>query len=89
MSRKGSSGAAPAYWTGVILFVFSGHLDHCNVVFTPSTLEAFRGELEEVGLEHGKGAVKIPHAADLPRELLARMMTHRVREWEDGGVPWR
>ncbi|MDQ2624364.1 MAG: DUF1801 domain-containing protein, partial [Actinomycetota bacterium] len=33
---------SPAYWTETILFVFSGHAKHSNVVFTPSTLEAFR-----------------------------------------------
>jgi len=88
-ATEGLKWGSPAYWTGVILFVFSGHAQHCNAVFTPSTLEAFRGELEAAGFELGAGAVKIPYGVELPSELLGRMMTHRVREWEDAGVTWR
>lgn len=78
-----------AYSTQVILFVLSAHAQHCNVVFTPSTLEVFRPELEAAGFELGKGSVKLPHSAELPLELLGRTMTHRVREWSDEGVSWR
>ena len=67
--------------------MFSGHQQHCNVVFTPSTLDAFQAELD--GFELGAGAVKIPYDVEVPRELLGRMMAHRVREWGDEGVTWR
>lgn len=78
-----------AFSTEVILFVVSAHAQHCNVVFTPSTLEAFRPELEAAGFELGKGSVKLPHSAALPLELIGRMMTYRLHEWQDDGVSWR
>ena len=78
----------PAYVhpDGVILFMFSGHKDHAGVVFTPSTRAAFDKELAD--WETGKGTVKLPYDAKLPRALLRRMMAHRLREFEDDGVKW-
>ncbi|GAA3701603.1 hypothetical protein GCM10022377_14080 [Zhihengliuella alba] len=78
----------PAYIhpSGTILFTFSGHRAHANMVFTPSTLEAFRPEL--TGRRTGKGSVQLPYAEPLPAELLERMIRHRVAEHEDDGVLW-
>ena len=78
----GASGAT----VGTILFVFSGHKQHTNVVFTPSTLHAFVGELE--GYETGKGSVKLPYSAPVPSELLGQFIHHRRRENEEDGVGW-
>ena len=89
LATEGLKWNSPAYWTGTILFVFSGHAKHCNVVFTPSTLEAFRVELEELGFELGAGSVKIPYDVAVPAELLGRMIAFRIREWDDGRVTWR
>jgi uncharacterized protein YdhG (YjbR/CyaY superfamily) len=79
---------APAFVhpDGVILVMLSGHKLHTNVVFTPSTKDAFAEELE--GLETGKGSVKIPYVDPVPRALLKRMVQHRVHEYEDQGVKW-
>jgi uncharacterized protein YdhG (YjbR/CyaY superfamily) len=71
---------------GTILFMFSAHKSHVNVVFTPSTHDAFAGEL--TGFETGKGSVKLPYGSAVPAELLQRMMTFRIREFEDDGVKW-
>lgn len=71
---------------GTILFVVSGHKQHANVVFTPSTREAFDAELAD--FETGKGRIKLPYGGPVPDELLGRMIAHRVREHEDDGVMW-
>lgn len=76
----------PAYSTGTILFVFSGHRNHANIVFTPSTLNAFVDELG--GYSTGKGSVKLPYEEPVPTEVLGRMITHRIREYADEGVTW-
>ncbi len=76
----------PAYSLGTILFVVSGHKQHANIVFTPSTLNAFVDELE--GFATGKGSVKLPYSEPIPAELLGRMIDHRVREYEEDGVGW-
>jgi len=88
-ATEGLKWNSPAYWTGTILFVFSGHSGHSNVVFTPSTLDEFRDELEAEGFELGKGSVRVPHEREVPRELLGRMITRRLREWEENRVTWK
>lgn len=77
----------PAYSMGVILLVFSGHRDHANLVFTPSTLQAHLGELDGYGT--GKGSVRLPYDQPIPADLLGRMIAYRIRELHDDGVKWR
>lgn len=72
---------------GVILFVLSGHARHANLVFTPSTREAFADRL--AAFDTGKGSVKLPYADPVPAELLSAMIAHRVHEHEVDGVGWR
>ncbi|WP_026821171.1 iron chaperone [Arthrobacter castelli] len=76
----------PAYSLDTILFVFSGHKNHANFVFTPSTREAFAGELAD--FKTGKGSVQLPYSAKVPSELLGRMIQHRLKEFETDGVKW-
>ncbi len=71
---------------GTILFVVSGHAKHANVVFTPSTREAFDGDL--IGFTTGKGSVKLPYGQPVPSDVLRRMIAFRMREHEDDGVLW-
>lgn len=79
----------PAYIhsSGTILFTFSGHAAHANIVFTPSTLEAFREELTDRGT--GKGSVRLPYGEPLPVDLLTRMIRYRIDEREQEGVLWK
>jgi uncharacterized protein YdhG (YjbR/CyaY superfamily) len=76
----------PAYSVDTILFTFAGYTSHANFVVTPSTREAFAGELS--GFRTGKGSVQLPYADPLPTELLARMIEYRVREFEVDGIRW-
>ena len=78
----------PAYVhpDGVILFMFSGHKAHASVAFTPSTRAAFEAELTQY--RTGKGTVALPYGTQPPRQLLIRMIKHRVREHEHDGVKW-
>jgi uncharacterized protein YdhG (YjbR/CyaY superfamily) len=72
--------------SGTILFMVSGHAQHANVAFTPSTREAFDADL--AGFSTGKGTVKLPYGQPAPVNLLRRMIAFRVREHEDHGVLW-
>jgi uncharacterized protein YdhG (YjbR/CyaY superfamily) len=72
--------------SGTILFMISGHAKHANIVFTPSTREAFDGDL--AGFTTGKGSINLPYGQPLPGDLLRRMIAFRVREHEDNGVLW-
>lgn len=77
----------PVYSMDVILFVFSGHKHHSNVVFPPSTKEAFEDQLSD--FTTGKGSVQIPHSQPVPTELLGEMITYRVREHTEHGAKWK
>ena len=77
---------APAYSVETILFIFAGYTKHANVVFTPSTREAFAGELS--GFRTGKGSVQISYTDPIPAELLGRMIEYRVKEFEVDGIRW-
>ncbi|MDX3694648.1 DUF1801 domain-containing protein [Streptomyces europaeiscabiei] len=72
--------------SGTILFMVSGHAKHANIVFTPSTREAFDAAL--AGFATGKGSVQLPYGRPVPGDLLRRMIAFRIREHEDDGVLW-
>ena len=77
---------SPAYALGSILFVFAGYKKHANVVFTPSTKDAFADRLQD--FDTGKGSIKLPYDGEIPTELLTEMIAHRIREFEVDGVKW-
>ncbi len=77
---------SPAYALDSILFVFAGYKKHANVVFTPSTKEAFADRLQD--FDTGKGSIKLPYGDEIPTELLTEMIAHRIREFEVDGVKW-
>ena len=72
--------------SGTILFIIDGFKDHANIVFTPSTREAFDDAL--VNLHTGKGSVRLPYTDPIDRQLLERMIAYRIREHEQDGVLW-
>lgn len=87
-ASEGLTWGQPAYsWRGVILFTISGHRDHANIVFTPTTLQAHLGDLG--GHTTGQGSIQLPYDLPIPTELLARMIEYRIRELHDDGVKWR
>jgi uncharacterized protein YdhG (YjbR/CyaY superfamily) len=77
---------ATAYSVETILFVFAGYTKHANFVFTPSTREAFAGELSR--FRTGKGSVQLPYADPVPTELLGSMIDYRVKEFKVDGIRW-
>jgi uncharacterized protein YdhG (YjbR/CyaY superfamily) len=72
--------------SGTILFMVSGHAKHANLIFTPSTREAFDADLADFAT--GKGSVKLPYGQPVPGDLLRQMIAFRMREHEDDGVLW-
>lgn len=72
--------------SGTILLMLSGHARHLRVAFTPSTRAAFDDELADY--DPGKGSVRILPPQEVPRDLLRRIISYRIREHEDDGVLW-
>lgn len=79
---------SPAYVhpSGTILLILDFFKNHSNVVFTPSTKDAFEQDL--VGLDSGKGSVKLPYDKPVPIVLLRKMIKYRVHEHVEHGVKW-
>jgi|SRR5690625_735787 len=71
---------------GVILFAYSAHKNHANIVFTPSTRAAFAQALTD--FKTGKGSVSLPYGSKFPSDLLRAMVEFRVTEFEEDGVKW-
>ncbi|RAG65776.1 DUF1801 domain-containing protein, partial [Burkholderia multivorans] len=76
----------PAYFLDTILFAFAGYQRHANVVFTPSTKDAFADRLTD--FDTGKGSIRLPYDEEIPDALLADMIAYRIREFEVDGVKW-
>lgn len=72
--------------SGTILFIIDGFKHHANVVFTPSTRQAFNTEL--ANFHTGKGSIRIPYGDTIDRVLLERMIAYRIHEHEHDGVLW-
>lgn len=87
LATEGLKWGNPAYSSGTILFAFAAYRTHSNVAFTPTTVEAFADEL--AAFTTGKGTVQLPHDEPVPTDLLARMIAHRLDEFENHHVLWR
>lgn len=72
--------------SGMILVIIGAYKQHCNVVVTPSAMNAMRDKVAD--FETGKGSVKIPHDTAVPRELIRELASRRLREYEEEGVKW-
>lgn len=78
--------AAILHPDGMILAIFAAYKQHINIVVTPSAKEALADDL--AGYATGKGSLKIPHASELPRELIRALIDERIREYREDGVKW-
>lgn len=72
---------------GMILIVYSGHKQHMNLVGTPSTKDAFQGELSDY--ETGKGSVRLAYDKPVPAKLIERFVQYRAKEYRENGVKWK
>ncbi len=72
---------------GMILFVFSGHKQHMNLVFTPRTKAAFEDKLRNY--DTGKGSVKLLYDKPLPTNLIKEMILYRANEYSENKVNWK
>ncbi|SNT15636.1 Uncharacterized conserved protein YdhG, YjbR/CyaY-like superfamily, DUF1801 family [Micrococcales bacterium KH10] len=79
---------SPAYVhpSGTILLILDFFKNHSNVIFTPSTKDAFAQDL--TGFDTGKGSVKLPYDKPVPSPLLRKMIKYRVHEHVEHGVKW-
>jgi uncharacterized protein YdhG (YjbR/CyaY superfamily) len=76
----------PVLEDGRILFSYSAHKSHINFMPTKPALEPFLTEL--AGFKLGKDTVQLPYGQPLPKSLIRKIATYRVRQVKEHGARW-
>jgi uncharacterized protein YdhG (YjbR/CyaY superfamily) len=77
---------SPVLEEGRILFSFSAHKSHINFMPTYSSLAPFKKELEE--FKTGKDTLQLPYDQPLPKLLIKKIATHRLKDVRDNDSKW-
>jgi uncharacterized protein YdhG (YjbR/CyaY superfamily) len=91
--RKAAPGARevikwslPMFEEKRILFAFAAFKAHINFMPTPSAMKPFREELAKY--KTGKGSIQFPHDQRLPKALIRKIASFRVKELREKDVRW-
>jgi len=77
---------SPVFVDGRILFAFAVFRSHLNFMPTPSAMKPFKKELAR--FKTGKGSIQLPYDQPLPKALLRRIASFRVKELREKDVRW-
>jgi len=77
----------PAFSYQRILVTFALYKNHIGFHTTPSTIKAFKAELD--GFKTSEGTIQFPLEKALPLTLIRKITMFRVRESVDDDVKWR
>jgi len=77
---------SPVFETHRILFAYAAFKSHINFMPTPSALEPFNKELEK--FKTGKGSVQLPYDKPLPKTLIRKIATYRLKEVKEKDARW-
>jgi uncharacterized protein YdhG (YjbR/CyaY superfamily) len=69
-----------------ILFSYSAHKSHINFMPTGASLGPFKAEL--AAYKTGKDTIQLPHDQAIPKALIRRIATHRLRLVREEGALW-
>lgn len=76
----------PVFEDERILFSYSAFKMHINFMPTRSTLEVFKDELADYAT--GKDTIQFPYGKPLPKTLLRKIATYRVKDVKENGALW-
>ncbi len=77
---------SPVFEETRILFAFSAHKSHLNFMPTPSAMKPFTKELAKYGT--GKGSIRFRYDEPLPKTLIRKIATRRVKELREHDANW-
>jgi uncharacterized protein YdhG (YjbR/CyaY superfamily) len=77
---------SPAYEEGRILFSFTAHKSHINFMPTGPAMVPFKKEL--AAHRTGKDTIQLPYDKPLPKALIRRIATYRVKQVREKGARW-
>ena len=76
----------PVFEEGRILFAYAAFKSHLNFMPTPSAMKPFAEEL--ASYTTGKGSIQIPYDKPLPKSLIRKIATFRVKEVKERDARW-
>src|SRR5690606_4066897 len=76
----------PVYEEDRILFSYASHKFHLNFMPTGPAMEPFRAEL--VAYRTGKDTIQFPYDEPLPKTLIRKIASHRVKEVRQKDAKW-
>lgn len=77
---------SPVFEEERILFSYSAYKTHLNFMPTRSSLEPFKTELEKY--KTGRDTIQIPYDKPLPKALIRKIATYRVKEVREKDALW-
>jgi len=77
---------SPVLEDGRILFAYSAFKSHLNFMPTKPSMEPFKKELSE--FKTGKDTIQLPYGKPLPKALIRKIATHRVKQVRENDALW-
>jgi uncharacterized protein YdhG (YjbR/CyaY superfamily) len=77
---------SPVFEDGRILFAYAAYKSHLNFMPTKPAMEPFMEELS--GLKTGKDTIQLPYGQPLPKALIRKIATCRVKQVKDHDARW-
>lgn len=76
----------PVFEERRILFAFAAFKSHLNFMPTPSAMKPFKRELAKYTT--GKGSIQFSYDKPLPKALIRKIASYRVKELREKDVRW-
>jgi len=76
----------PVFEEGRILFSYSAFRSHMTFMPTRSTIDHFKNEL--ANYKTGRDTIQLPYDRPLPKALIRKIATHRLKEVTEEGALW-
>ena len=75
---------SPVFEQGRILFAFIAFKSHVNFMPTRTTLDKFKTELKNY--KTGRDTIQFPYDKPLPKSLIKKIATYRMKEVKQGAL---
>jgi uncharacterized protein YdhG (YjbR/CyaY superfamily) len=85
-SKEAIKWGYPVYEERRILFSFSAHKTHINFMPTQPSIEPFLTELSD--FKTGKDTIQFPYDKPLPKALIKKIASYRLRDVLDNDAKW-
>jgi uncharacterized protein YdhG (YjbR/CyaY superfamily) len=85
-AKEGLKWGSPVYEEERILFSFTAHKSHINFMPTGPAMQPFKKQL--AGYKTGKDTIQLPYDKPLPKALIRRIATYRVKQVREKDARW-